>query len=223
VLTYAGDATGQVQCFDFTAAAVGTTLTFDIENSFPGGAPRTPGYWKNWSTCSGGGQQYTATKNAGFEGDPTDPGASAARIAEGYLLLDDVLNPPGIKLGDFQIPASDVELSKTIGKKTVTKTGCEIATDLLDKTNWFTDKKMASDAAYGLAAQLLAAKANFTAGAKQCPAAANAVLAADNLLASINFDGTGTYLDAKSKDPNRPVATNLANTLDLYNNGLLCP
>jgi hypothetical protein len=219
------------RCFDFgagTAYAIptGGSITFQVDNRFPGGEPRTIGFWKNWNTCTGGGQQYTATKNAGYDGDPTDPAASLARIAAGYYLLDDILNPPGITLGSFQIPASDVPLTKTIGKNTVTKTGCQIAVDLLDKTNWFSDKKAANDAAYGLAAQLLAAKANITAGAKTCPALSDAVLASDALLTSINFDGTGDYLGPKVKGAlltTRNNALSLANTLDLYNNGLLCP
>ena len=44
--------TGQIQCFDFVAPDQSTAV-FNVENSFPGGAPRTPGYWKNWNRCSG--------------------------------------------------------------------------------------------------------------------------------------------------------------------------
>ncbi len=219
------------RCFDFgagTAYAIpgGGKITFTVDNRFPGGEPRTIGFWKNWATCTGGGQALTATKNAGYDGDPTDPAASAARIAAGYYLLDDVLNPPGITLGSFTIPASDDSLTKGTGNKAVTKTGCQIAVDLLDKTNWYSNKKAANDAAYGLAAQLLAAKANITAGAKQCPALNDAVLAADALLTSINFDGTGDYLGPKVKGAlltQRNSALSLADTLDKYNNGLLCP
>ncbi|UCD99194.1 MAG: hypothetical protein JSV42_00270, partial [Chloroflexota bacterium] len=219
------------RCFDFGAGTdypipEGGTIAFTVDNRFPGGEPRTIGFWKNWATCTGGNQQYTATTNAGYEGNPSDPAASAARIQEGYFLLDDVLNPPGITLGSFTIPASDATWSVTIKGKTVTKTGCEIAVDLLDKTNWFSGKKAANDAAYGMAAQLLAAKANTTAGAKQCTALSEAVLAADNLLSSINFDGTGDYLGPKVKgdlQTKRNEAISLADTLDKYNNGLLCP
>jgi hypothetical protein len=219
------------RCFDFGAGTayeipVGGTITFVVDNRFPGGGPRTIGFWKNWNTCTGGRQQYTATRNAGYDGDPTDPEASAARIAAGYYLLDDVLNPPGITLGSFTIPASNVDLFKTIGNKDVTRTGCETAVDILDKSNWFTGKKAASDAAYGLAAQLLAAKANMTAGAETCPALTEAVTAADALLTSINFDGTGDYLGPKVKGAllaTRNQAISLADTLDKYNSGVLCP
>jgi hypothetical protein len=219
------------RCFDFgagTSYAIpeGGTITFQVDNRFPGGEPRTIGFWKNWNTCTGGQQQYTATKNAGYIGSPTDPAASLARVAAGYFLLDDVLNPPGIKIGNFQIPAATATASRTINGKTVTKTGCQIAVDLLGKSNWFTNKNMASDAAYGLAAQLIAAKANLTAGAKTCSALTTAVTAADNLLAGLNFDGTGDYLGSKVKGSlltTRSNAISLADTLDKYNNGLLCP
>jgi len=219
------------RCFDFGAGtaypiSTGDTLSFTVDNRFPGGEPRTIGFWKNWATCTGGGQAITATKNAGYDGDPTDPEASAARIAAGYFLLDDVLNPPGITLGSYIIPASDATDSAVVKGKTITKTGCEIAVSILDKSDWPTDKKKAADAAYGLAAQLLAAKANITAGAKNCPALSDAVLAADALLTDIDFDGTGDYLGPKVKGPDQALrnqAIDLANTLDLYNNGLLCP
>jgi hypothetical protein len=42
--------TGNI-CLTFTLAAA-TTVTFTIDNSFPGGGQRTIGYWKNWNTCS---------------------------------------------------------------------------------------------------------------------------------------------------------------------------
>jgi hypothetical protein len=67
----------------------------------------------------------------------------------------------------------------------------------------------------------LAAKLNVTAGADACPAATNAITAGQNLLASIDFDGTGTFL--KSPSANRTLANSLAATLDSYNNNTLCP
>jgi hypothetical protein len=84
---------------------------------------------------------------------------------------------------------------------------------------------MANDAAYGLAAQLIAAKANQTAGAETCPALTSAITAADSLLTSINFTGTGEYLGPKVKGAlatKRAQALSLATTLDQYNNGNLC-
>jgi hypothetical protein len=48
-----------VVCTDFTVTA-GQTKEFDIDNKPPpGGMALTIGYWKNWSSCSGGGQKPT--------------------------------------------------------------------------------------------------------------------------------------------------------------------
>jgi hypothetical protein len=181
------------RCLDFGAGTayllpIGGTLAFEVNNSRPGGAPRTPGYWKNWNTCSTGNQPQTASKNGG-------PG-------EGWYLLDDILNDPGITWGNF-----------TIG-------GCEQGVSILDQRDLDSGRKRASDAAYTLAMHLLAAQLNFAAGAATCPDAVDAVVAAEALLVSISFDGTGRYLR-----PNNPLyqeALALAYTLDQYNNGNLC-
>jgi hypothetical protein len=191
VLTYAGDATGAVQCFDFIADPSGTTLTFSIENSFPGGAPRTPGYWKNWSTCSGGNQAETAAKLGG--------------VAEGVFLLDDLL-------------------PQTIGSLDITS--CEDGVLILDARKLVGKNKNASnDAAYTLARALLAARLNQDAGACVPYTGFEQVLDdADNLLASIGFDGTGDYLDPKNKKEAelRADALYLYGIIDNYNNGYLC-
>jgi len=69
------------------AIPVGGTLVFEVDNSYPSGETRTPGYWKNWSTCTGGNQQYTAAKNGGPD--------------EGWYLPNDVLNYPGTRQSLF--------------------------------------------------------------------------------------------------------------------------
>jgi hypothetical protein len=53
-----------VRCFNFSATA-GQTRAFDVDNSHPGGEPRTIGFWKNWNKCTGGNQAATAAKNGG--------------------------------------------------------------------------------------------------------------------------------------------------------------
>jgi hypothetical protein len=180
-------------CFEFGAGTaysvvVGQTLVFEVNNTFPGGDTRTPGYWKNWNRCTSGNQVQTATKNGG--------------PAEGWYLLDDILTSPGIIWGDFQI------------------LGCAQGVSILDQRDINTGRKKASDAAYTLAMHLLAAQLNFAAGAGTCPAAAQAALDAENLLMSIGFDGTGSYL--RPKDAEYQTALQLAYTLDQYNNGNLC-
>jgi len=181
------------RCFDFgdgTAYALtpGGTLAFEVDNAYPGGDPRTPGYWKNWNTCTGGNQAETAAKNGGPD--------------EGWFILDDILNDPGISWGDF-----------TIGS-------CEDGVSILDQRDLSNDKKKASDAAFTLAMHLLAARLNFAAGAETCQAAWDVALEAEDLLVNLAFDGTGNYL--RPKDSGYQPAIDLAGKLDQYNNGYLC-
>jgi hypothetical protein len=169
----------------------GETLVFQVDNQYPGGEPRTIGYWKNWNTCTGGGQAETAAANGGTE--------------EGWYLLDDVLNDPGITIGVLTLGGED----------------CLDAVALLGKSDIVTGKVMASDAAYNLAAQLLAANLNLSAGAETCAAVLDAVSDAQTLLVSIAFDGTGGYLRPNKKDL-YDYGNALAFILDTYNNGALC-
>jgi hypothetical protein len=46
-----------IYCVDFTLGSC-ETVSFSVDNTPPpGGDARTPGYWKNWSECTGGGQE----------------------------------------------------------------------------------------------------------------------------------------------------------------------
>ena len=65
-----------VRCYDFSVTA-GQTVSFAIDNEFPGGEARTPGYWKNWNVCTGGGQAANAERNGGAD--------------EGFFLMEDLL------------------------------------------------------------------------------------------------------------------------------------
>jgi hypothetical protein len=95
---------------------------------------------------------------------------------------------------------------------------CTEAVPLLDKREvGGSGKKSAGDAAYGLAAQLLAARLNVQAGAGVCPNVIIAIDQAQALLDGINFTGTGTYL--KKMNPTTTAKANcLASQLDDYNN-----
>jgi hypothetical protein len=64
------------RCYDVTLAE-SEALVVTIDNSHPGGDPRTIGYWKNWNTCTAGNQYQTADHNGG-------PDA-------GWYILDDLL------------------------------------------------------------------------------------------------------------------------------------
>jgi len=186
-----GTYTNDTRCVNFEVG-IGETLAFQIDNQFPGGDPRTVGYWKNWNTCTGGNQPATAAENGG-------PSA-------GWFILDDLLNSPGYIIGILMLVDGD----------------CEIAVDVLDKRDIASGKKKASDAAYGMAAQLLAAELNLSAGAETCEAVVDAVNDGQLLLVDIGFNGTGNYLKGKKAGPGKAEANELAGILDDYNNGLLC-
>jgi len=64
------------RCYDFRVTP-GQTRAFVVDNSHPGGDPRTIGYWKNWNRCTSGNQAATARKNGG---------ASA-----GFFLIEDLV------------------------------------------------------------------------------------------------------------------------------------
>jgi hypothetical protein len=206
------------RCVDFGAGTdypvtVGTTIHFKVDNSKPGGDPRTPGYWKNWNTCTGGGQQFTAAANGGYE--------------EGFWLLEDVLDP-SISTG---IVWDDI-----LGDSfTFTIDTCEVAVDILDKREVADPaivadgKKKASDPLHNLATHLLAAQLNF--GASACipdftvdpslPDIQQVALQAETLLDQYDFDGNDhEKLNKKSDDAT--LANYLAALLDNYNNGMYC-
>jgi hypothetical protein len=188
----------------------GGTLLFMVNNTYPGGDPRSTGYWKNWNRCTGGGQAATADANGGY--------------MEGFWLLDDVLNPSvggGVTWDDMEEDGFTFPIER-----------CAVAVDLLDTRDVGDPElvadgvKMSSDGAYALASQLLAAQLNFGAGARTCDAAFDAALAGEQLLDKYDFDGSGEFLPNDSKvkkiKADYALALEIATTLDQYNNGELC-
>jgi hypothetical protein len=99
-----------VVCTDFTVNA-GETKTFTINNQPPpGGMGLTIGFWKNWSSCTGGGQKPTLDKTL-----------QLADIVLGSLTLHDS-NP------DVNV-ASDCQAAyNLLNKSTVTK-GTKMSSD----------------------------------------------------------------------------------------------
>jgi hypothetical protein len=162
----------------------------------PGGDARTIGYWKNWSSCTGGKQYINATAPGGV---------GIGRTLDGYL------------------PSSAAVLA--IGN--ILSLTCPQAVNLLGKSDINTGTKMASDAAYGLAAQLFAAELNVAAGAAHSACADAAMTNGSNLLKGINFLGTGPYLGKVSGPTQTALKNNAllyASQLDQYNNNTLpCP
>jgi Tol biopolymer transport system component len=107
----------------------------------------------------------------------------------------------------------------SIGMLTVHAGDCLKAVRLLNKSTIDTGKKMSSDPAFNLAAELLAAKLNLKAGALTCPSATNAISDAQALLAAVHFNGiTHDKLSAAQATQ----ANSLATTLDHFNNNVLC-
>lgn len=122
-------------------------------------------------------------------------------------VLDETLlaaTPPGIQVGNFYL---------TTGQ-------CVYAVNLLNKSTMTTGIKMASDPLFNMTAQLVAAELNEVAGAASCASADSAIVQANALLSKYAFNGN-SYSPKLSK-ADATLANSLANTLDMYNNNLLC-
>jgi hypothetical protein len=169
--------------------------TFKVENKYQfTGGQRTIGYWRNWSSCTGGNQAAVAARLGGS--------------AAGRWMIDDVLPMTLWKLSDTSF---------------YTITSCSDAVSLLSKSPIGGKKPSANDALYGMTAQLIAAKANYAAGAGQDDDVTKAIADAGVLLAKYGFNGTASYLPSKvtgEKLTDRGLALQLATLLDKYNNGL---
>jgi hypothetical protein len=99
---------------------------------------------------------------------------------------------------------------------------CLEAVAILNKSTVNNGKKMASDPAYNMAAQLLAARLNIAAGAGSCDDADDAMADGQALLDLINFTGTGAYKNSMTAQQ-QADANEIAGILDDYNNNTLCP
>jgi hypothetical protein len=176
-------------CTDFSVSPAETKV-FTINNTPPpGGLARTIGFWKNWSSCTGGGQPI--------------------------YKLDQVLGLADITIGILVLHDSDTRPNYA--------SDCADAVDLLNKSTITSckppNKKMSSDPAFNLAAQLLAADLNVNAGAGQNGCVVDAINAAQALLAAIHFDG------CKHDNMTAAQVTKancLATKLDVYNNTTTC-
>lgn len=220
ILPYNPDATGDTpqdlgnRCVDLGAGSdlplvEGTALGLQVDNvAPPGGQPRTPGYWKNWSTCSNGNQAETAAKNGGPE--------------EGFYLLDDLLP---IRWDDMQTDRFVFEISTC--EQGVALLASEELEDLPTRGR-FKGTNRSNDPAYKLARNLLAYQLN--AKAEACMPATpvtedgqtirEIARDAELLLDELDFDGTGLYIH--NRHPMRYRAQLMSGILDDYNNGLFC-
>ncbi|MEJ2270309.1 MAG: SdrD B-like domain-containing protein [Desulfobulbaceae bacterium] len=124
-----------------------------------------------------------------------------------FWALDELLYDPGFTIGILSLNDGD----------------CVNAVSILDQRDIDSGKKKSSDSAYTLAMHLFAYELNQAAGACQSYAADQAAAAAQQLLFSYDFDGTGSYLRPKGQTyDDYYYALDLKDILDNYNNGLLC-
>jgi hypothetical protein len=184
-------------CVGF-ATDTSDAIVFAVDNQSPptpSGDARTIGYWKNWSSCSKGKQgpvlDYVLSTFGSAPAAVPNP-------------LPSPLPPinPGVNIGMLQVDT------------------CTEAVNILDKST-VSGVKKASNAAYNMAAQLLAERLNVQASADpRCivPYANEA----QQILVAIGFNGSSTpsYTTAQGNRMNT-----LATYLDRYNNDVsnLCP
>jgi uncharacterized repeat protein (TIGR01451 family) len=178
-----------IVCGDFVAVG-GQVQTFNIDNvPPPGGNALTIGYWKNWSSCTKGKQKYTLD----------------------YTLGKATL--PGIQVGAFYLKGVTVDSLDAV----VPSADCSKAVSLLNKSDYVTGKKMASDPLYNMVAQMVAAELNYTSGAYSCTVITSDIAQANALLVKYGFTGTGSYAKSMSQ-ADAALANKLGAKLDDYNN-----
>lgn len=168
---------------------------------------RTPGYWKNWSTCGNGNQVWVAQKNGG--------------TANGFFLLNDLL-----PLCLYQCNGScGLVYLNDGGSECQSGTGVYNAVRILSNED-LSGRNRANDAAYNLARSLTAVLLNLSAGTTSNNILTEAMARAQTLLCQLGFDGVGAYLDPRSVKNNevlqmlRDRALCLSGILDNYNNNL---
>lgn len=156
---------------------------------------------------NGGGEPrstgYWSIWNTCAEDNQDDVARANGEREEGWFLMDDLLADPGILVGTLAVAT------------------CDQGVNLLNVKN-LQGVEMKNDAAYMLAAQLLASQLNLAASSEYCPASDQAVSQAQLLLLNVNFDGTGGYLGPPLADERIENAKKLTEQLASYNNGTLC-
>jgi len=174
-------------------AIIPVTPVPDASNAYfqsaGGGEPRSASYWLIWNSCALDNQSSVAASNGGREA--------------GWVILDDLLQDPGLTLGDLAIES------------------CQQAVSLLNLLD-LDGQDRSTDSAYQLARALLVAQLNLFAGAESCPAVDQAVLAGHLLLSGLAFDAHGDYLGGSPAGKEYETAQVLVDQLDSYNLGELC-
>jgi hypothetical protein len=184
-----------IRCVPFTLGA-DETVEFSVDNTPPpGGDARTPGFWKNWSSVTGGNQE--AVLDATIDNSPFMDSNGNPGFWVGMLFVDNV--------EDAYYLLSKQEISGN-HKKRANDAAYEAAAFLLTaqlNVNAFVPSGFGEQPA------------------RQCTVLLDGIQTTQDLLYDIGFDGTGTYLEqkgGKDKDPNREIALEYAKYLDLYAN-----
>ena len=219
------------RCVNFQVG-IGETVNFVVDNRTPLGDARTPGYWKNWSSCSNGNQFAKAAYE--YEADPS------GLIDMRHYTLDEILTEAypglapihaydlGVKIGLINIDGdtSGNAYDQFLTSGAPSDADCETAVLVLNSSDHSAVKggkgkpvNRSSDPAYKLGRYLLAYIANQTAGAYACDLADDAAAAAQSLLLSIGFDGKGAFLDKKSIQTGSGTVADAENAL--YYHGIL--
>jgi hypothetical protein len=190
-------------CTDFVAQA-GVTKTFNVDNTPPpGGFAATIGYWKNWSSCTGGNQKPVLDQTLSLA-MPTGLVYSAKNIGSGWPTFASPYY--GVLLGSLSKPN--------------TAPDCIKAVNLLNKSTAATTlnggKKMSSDPIFNMTAQLIGAELNFFIGAGKNPAAISNIQNAVLLNGKYQFNGTSYTPKLTAADAAK--ANCYATQLDNYNN-----
>lgn len=119
----------------------------------------------------------------------------------GWIILDDLLAYPGIVLGDYRVDS------------------CAAALELLNGR--MLDGTQTQDPVHSLAAALLTAELNRSAGAEDCQAVEAAAAASHVILAVAGFNGMGEYSPALAEGDTEAIPV-LTVGLAQYNLGNLC-
>lgn len=189
------DVSNETVCVPFTVTA-GQVRSFAVDNTPPPeGLARTIGFWKNWTSCDGRGNQAPVLDQTLAKAEPTGIVVSAT---------DGSYAPFGGTL--FLVLHGSVTSPDAAPS-------CATAISLLDKSTVSTGKKSASDPAFNLAAQLVAAQLNYSAGAAQT--VTSTINAAVRLLGAVGFNGDTHGPISKAQ---AALMNGYARTLDDYNN-----
>ena len=146
---------------------------------------------------------YWLLWNSCAEGNQAETARANGGREAGWVILDDLLVDPGILVGEVQVETCLQGVSLLQGK------------DLQGNDHQ-------NDPAYILAAQLMAAQLNLATGSEYCPGSDQAVSAAQLLLLSLGFNGSGGYLGPPAANQDVETAKLLIDQLGSYNSGDLC-